>query len=1025
MSAVRTLRGVRRLATLPRVAHHSAVNAVVGTKLHGFTVQRVSRIDELQLTAIELTHDATAARYLHAARADANNVFSVGFRTLPPDNTGVPHILEHTTLCGSQRFPCRDPFFKMLTRSLATFMNAFTATDYTMYPFSTINATDYSNLMSVYLDAAFFPNLFEQDFLQEGWRLEHEQPGDRNSPLVFKGVVYNEMKGALSSSDAVYHLQASQELFRDGPYVNYSGGIPHHIPELTYHQLKHFHKELYHPSNAFFFSYGDLPFEQHLRQVNEDVLSKFSTQQAFKTIDRQSRWSLPRSINLLGPPETMAPDPEKTAKVSRSFMLGDVTDANESFALRMLGSLLVDGPSSVFYRALIESGLGSDYSPNTYFDGQGRETSFAVGVQGAAKDDTEKILSTIAQTFLKASQEPFDAKQVESLLHQIELSQKEESSNFGLRIISAIMPSWVHNGDVVQLMRVSDLVAEFRRKMLESPTYLQDLTKKYFVDNQHQLSVTMEPNPNYNEGQKAQEDALLGAFVSKLTESDRERIFKQGLELQEAQSKQQDLSVLPMLRVSDIEPTKRFEAPNIVTLSVPTVGPSTSQSLFPLYKFDQPTNGVSYFRAIINMNSIPDHLLPYVPLFCSVVTELGAGNLDHKELSQAIRLTTGGLSCSGLITSHHSTENLGQKALLLSSHCLNRNIDSMFDLWATIFENPHWNNVDYLAQLIKLNASHQQSSIAQSGHSYALQHAASHVSSTAKVEEILGGLTSVGLSNSLASRQSLDDVVDKLKAIAALAFTQRPIKFSINNTGSGLDDTQSSLTRFLSRVSVSARRPVSQSSPLDLTNEMIPSEPVPRKSSNVYIETPFPVNYVARCLPTVPQTHVDNAPLTILAKILSSKFLHREIREKGGAYGGGAKSRASLFEFYSYRDPNVEKTLEAFDQSIAWACNGGFSDSDIDESKLSVFQGIDSPVPPGRRGFAAFSANATAELQQTKRTQLLAVSRKQVQDVAQKYLASAAHSSTCVLGSSAHAAVAGQGWTHRPLSAFSSWSFAK
>jgi Zn-dependent M16 (insulinase) family peptidase len=334
----------------------------------------------------------------------------------------------------------------MLTRSLATFMNAFTATDFTMYPFSTINEKDYSNLMSVYLDAAFFPNLFEQDFKQEGWRLEHADPTDATSALIFKGVVYNEMKGYLSSSDAIYRMKASQALFSDGPYRHYSGGDPAHIPELSWSQLKKFHSELYHPSNALFYSYGDLPVERHLQQVQEDVLSKFSDKQVISPVLRENRWASPRTAKLTGPADPMAADQSSAAKISIAYLLTDICDVYECFALRILTSLLVDGPTSLFYRQLIESGLGSDFSPNTYFDDQGKDTSFAIGVQGANADQASAILERIRQTFERASVEPFDNNDIESILHQIELGQKHQSTNFGLNLASALMPTWTHNG---------------------------------------------------------------------------------------------------------------------------------------------------------------------------------------------------------------------------------------------------------------------------------------------------------------------------------------------------------------------------------------------------------------------------------------------------------------------------------------------------------------------------------------------------------------------------------------------------
>ena len=440
----------------------------VGQTIHGFEVERITRVDELQLTAIELEHKATKAKHLHVARADSNNVFSVGLRTVPPDNSGVPHILEHTTLCGSQRYPARDPFFNMLTRSLATFMNAFTASDFTMYPFATINPKDFDNLLSVYLDAVFFPKLARHDFLQEGWRLEHTVTADQTSPIVFKGVVYNEMKGALSSSDDLFVTRAGQALCEGGVYHNYSGGDPPHIPSLTYEALKRFHSELYHPSNARFYTYGDLPLDHHLAAIETNVLQHFTVKTDIAPVPKQPRWVTPRTVQLTGPPDAMAVDSDRSAKVSIAYLLNDVRDTNEVFALRILSSLLVSGPSSPFYQSLIESGLGSDFAPNTYYDAHGNEASFAVGLTGVSTADIGKVVEAIKSTFESVASKPFDSEQIESILHQVELSLKHQSTKFGLNLVSSISSAWVHGGVCVCVyacMYVCDILTDSTQLM--------------------------------------------------------------------------------------------------------------------------------------------------------------------------------------------------------------------------------------------------------------------------------------------------------------------------------------------------------------------------------------------------------------------------------------------------------------------------------------------------------------------------------------------------------------------------------
>jgi len=344
-----------------------AAKLAVGSKLHGYTVESVTPVPDFDLTAVQLTHDQTGAQHLHVARKDSNNVFSVGFRTTPMDSTGVPHILEHTTLCGSQRYPVRDPFFKMLTRSLSTFMNAMTANDWTMYPFSSQNAKDFQNLLSVYLDCVFFPVLRELDFRQEGWRLEHKDPRDSSSEIIFKGIVFNEMKGYFANSESIFAQSLQNKLHPSHTYSNFSGGWPLNIPDLTWEALKEFHKKHYHPSNSRFFTYGDMPLSQHLEQIEQQALNRFERSTPSLEVPLELRWQEPREHHIHCGVDPMAADPKKQTTASISFLLAPITDPYESLVVSILSNLLVDGPASPFYQALLDANIGSDFSPMTGF----------------------------------------------------------------------------------------------------------------------------------------------------------------------------------------------------------------------------------------------------------------------------------------------------------------------------------------------------------------------------------------------------------------------------------------------------------------------------------------------------------------------------------------------------------------------------------------------------------------------------------------------------------------------------------
>ncbi|CAF1025780.1 unnamed protein product [Adineta steineri] len=339
----------------------------VGQELHGYIVKEITPVPEFRLTAIKLQHKLTGCQHIHVDREHKNNVWSVSFQTTPKDDTGVAHILEHTTLCGSEKFPCRDPFFKMTNRSMATFMNAMTASDWTMYVFSTQNQKDYFNLMSVYLDAVLHPKLDEYDFMQEGWRLEHEKTDDPTSPIVIKGVVFNEMKGVFSDSHQVYGRRVQNNLMPTSTYQYESGGDPEAIPTLTWNALKKFHATHYHPSNGRFFTYGSFPLSDTLAFLN-DYLNKYE-QQKTKVISsalvEEPRWNKSRSVKISCSPQSFVVDPDKTTTISVSYLLGSIRDTWETFLLNIVCSLLVDSEKSPFYKKLIIPNIGTSYSPDT------------------------------------------------------------------------------------------------------------------------------------------------------------------------------------------------------------------------------------------------------------------------------------------------------------------------------------------------------------------------------------------------------------------------------------------------------------------------------------------------------------------------------------------------------------------------------------------------------------------------------------------------------------------------------------
>ncbi|KAG0205133.1 Mitochondrial presequence protease [Mortierella sp. NVP41] len=944
-----------------------------GKSVHGYTVLESRHIKELELDAIRLKHDKTGAEHLHIARDDSNNVFGVGFATPPENSAGVPHILEHTTLCGSRSYPVRDPFFKMLNRSMATFMNAYTASDYTLYPFSTTNPVDYKNLRNVYMDAAFFPHLRELDFKQEGWRLEHENPNDKTSPIVFKGIVYNEMKGQMADAGYLFYSKMQQYMFPGTTYAHNSGGDPANITDLTHEELVHFHKTHYHPSNARFYTYGNFPLEESLETINSKLqeFSPITPPSAEKIV---SPFESPRRVSLTCPIDPMS-SPDKQTKISVSFLTNKATDTFEGFGLRILSDLLTDGHASPMYKALIESNLGSEYSANTGYDSSTMVSSLAFGVQGMRTEDIPKVEETITNVLQKVQQEGVDPKRIEAIVHQMELGQKHKTSFFGMSLMQGLSSGWFNGCNPVDLLELNKNIERLKTELAAGP-FFQNLITKYLLNNPHKLVFTMTPSADYGAEVAANETARLMGKTSVLTNADREAIYQQGQALLKNQEQVEDVSCLPTLKVDDIsKKAKTFSLEHSAVSSVPVQWRPTS------------TNGITYFRGISVIPGLTPEQKQYLPLFTDSLTSLGTQKRAMSEIDDEIRLYTGGLRVSPFLSTSHSSIDSTEEGVSFSSYCLDRNQDRMYDLLGSLVRETNFDNVDKLRTLIQGNASALSNSVADSGHVFARTNAGSHLTPAGQASELYGGMSQVQFMNALSRKEDLSEVSQRLKEIAALAIKRSSLRLALTCGEDQMSRNEGVVDQFISRL---------DATPAD-SNTQAAFTPL---FENSFFELPYGINFTAKCLRGVPYTHEDGAKLQILASLMSNLYLHREIREKNGAYGGGAgyAPTGGLFSFYSYRDPSPQKTLTTYQDSVRWVLDRpDFTEQELAEAKLSIFQRMDAPVSAAEEGMVVFTEGITDEMRQTRREQLLKVTSADVKEVALRYLLDQ-QSSHCILG---------------------------
>ncbi|XP_015602096.1 presequence protease, mitochondrial [Cephus cinctus] len=937
-----------------------------GVVIQGFAVEEVSKIEEMHLTAIRLRHITTRAKYLHLDRDDSNNVFSIGFRTTPMDSTGLPHILEHTTLCGSEKYPCRDPFFKMLRRSLATFMNAMTGPDYTIYPFSTQNLKDFKNLQSVYLDSVFKPNLRELDFHQEGWRLEHADINDKNSRIIFQGVVFNEMKGAFSENQTIFAEKLLNLILPSHTYSVISGGDPLVIPNLTYEDLLKFHAKYYHPSNSRIFSYGNFPLEHHLRYLNETYLASIDEiDSSMSAVPPENRWQHPRKEHITCRPDPMAADSNRQNSIAIAHLCNDITDIQATFELHVLSKLLLSGPTSAFYKSLIESSISTSFSPVTGYDSQCRDTMFVVGLQGVKSEDFERVEEVFKETVKKVIVEGFEKDHVEAVLHGIELDVKHQSSNFGLNLLFNLTPLWNHNGNIIQSMRINESVTKLKESLKQNPRHFENLVEKYLARNSHRLVLTMSPDERTEQKIAAAENNILKRKLEALSEDDLQKIYDDGQKLLAEQQKKEDVDVLPTLTIQDIK--KDIERYEIKDLKIHDV---------PLQMSIQPTNGVCYYRAIVNTRDISLELKDLVPLFNSIVTKMGTKNYDYRSFDRIIHLKTGGLSLSNHVAEDKNNVLRYEEGVFLHSYSLDRNTCDMWQLWIELFNNVRLTDLSRFETLVKITAADLANGIADSGHIYAMSSAASLVSPGSRRKESLSGLQFVQRMKKIAQTQNLSPILEQMQQIAQHILNKTYLRSAINLSADNADSILKNTEKFYFALKGTPKN----------VDTFAKQQNSPENNA-IHHVLPFPVNYTSKAILTVPYTHPDFAPTRVLSQLVTSTYLHPEVREKGGAYGGGARlSPNGIFSFYSYRDPNSIRTFDLFDKTYEFLKKYSFVQQDIDEAKLGVFQQVDAPVPPGSRGITKFINQLSDDEIQKHREDLKSVNKEQLMEVAEKYL---------------------------------------
>ena len=893
-----------------------------------FNLEDQKYIKLLDLNAQIYTESKFNCKHIHLDSKSDEKVFMVAFRTIPEDSTGVAHILEHTALCGSKKYPVRDPFFMMIRRSLNTFMNAFTSSDWTAYPFATQNDKDFNNLLSVYLDSSFFPNLDELDFLQEGHRLEFSESNNLDSDLEIKGVVFNEMKGAMSSISSQLWHGLSRHLYNSTTYKHNSGGDPENIIDLTHDYLVDFHKKHYHPSNATFFTFGNVNPTEIQDFINKNVLENFEPSDEIIGVKNEDRISEPKTITEYYNP---MPEDEDNHHVVLSWLLGESHNPVELLESYLVSNILLDNSASPLRKTLENTKLGKSLSPLTGLEADHKELVFAAGLEGVGSNkqiEVEKlILDCLKDVVSKGISEEF----VQSSLHQLEIKQREITGSgmpYGLQIMLSCLPACIHNDDP---LKVLDLDSSFDviKENLKKERYIEKLIEDKIINNQHRINYCLAPDINFNSKKEKKIQEKISEKSKNLSANDKKRIIELAKNLKARQEKSDNPEILPKVTKEDIPKSREY---------------AKSQSFEDDNKnfyYKVGTNGITYHSIILPCDPLTQDEFKIASLFTNTLTDVGIGDKSYEDIQKIQSAVTGGISASFTLipNENQSAHSLGLK---ITSKSLEENENKMQDLMIDTAKNSNFSDKNRIKDMLNFISSDNEKSLIQNGHVLSMSNAAAQINNISSTNDFASGLNFITNTNSLSKNiekdsnldqyiEILNSIKNKICPIPSYSFTasslnldQSQINFSFDNQDNGFNVQNY----------------------FDIQQESIG-----------WI-TGAQVTYCAEAFPTVDFFHDDAPVLSVLGAVLRNGYLHSAIREKGGAYGSGAMqdSNNRVFKFFSYRDPRCSETFEEFKKSREWSLKN-ISQEQLDEGILGIISSIDKPLSPFGEAMSDFSMN--------------------------------------------------------------------
>ena len=952
--------------------------------LNAYEVLQTEELSDLKSKGTLLKHKKSGARVLLMENDDENKVFTIGFRTPPSDSTGVPHIMEHSVLCGSKEFPVKDPFVELVKGSLNTFLNAMTYPDKTVYPVASCNDKDFQNLMHVYMDAVFYPNIYQNDktFRQEGWSYKLDDP---DGELTISGVVYNEMKGAFSSPEGVLDRVVLNSLFPDNAYSVESGGDPEVIPELTYEQFLDFHRKYYHPSNSYIYLYGDMDMEEKLRWLDEKYLSDFENEPVDSEIHLQKPFTEMKEV-VQEYSIASEESEEDNTYLSYNKVIGTTLDEKLYLAFEILDYALLSAPGAPLKKALLDAGVGKDISGS--YDNGVYQPIFSVISKNANVEQKEEFVRVIEDTLKDIVKNGINKKALRAGINYHEFRFREaDFGNYprGLMYGLQLFDSWLYDETKPFIHMQAIPTFEFLKEQVETG-YFEELIQKYLLANIHGSIVIIKPERGRTARMDKELADKLQAYKDSLSKEEIDALVKATKELEEYQEEEsapEDLAKIPVLGREDIS---REIAP-IYNKELETSGVK-------LVHHGVETNGIGYTALLFDLSGIPEEKLPYISILQSVLGIINTKNYEYSELFNEINVHTGGIGTSlELYTDVTKVKEKEFRATFeIKGKALYPKMDVLFSMMREILMESDLGDEKRLKEILAMLKSRLQMSFLSSGHTTAALRSLSYTSPMAKFKDDTDGIGYYEVVKDLEENfeEKKAELIANLRQSAQQIFRKDNLIISYTSSADGLAPMEEAFAKIADTLHTEEKEAAT----------LCEIHCVKR---NEGFKTSSKVQYVARTGNFIDRGVEYTGALQILKVILSYDYLWQNVRVKGGAYGCMSSfNRIGEGYLVSYRDPNLEKTMEIYEGVVDYLKNFNVDDRDMNKFIIGTISNIDRPMNPaakGSRSMNLYMNHVSAEMIREERDQILDAQQSDIRALADVLQALLDAHELCVIGS--------------------------